>query len=50
LLWKAAHVLPKDDADLAATLPRLPSEEREWLAGAIALAHPASPWNRANLR
>src|SRR5262249_30909597 len=49
LLWKAAHVQPKDDADLAAVLPRLAHEEREWLTGAIALAHPASPWNRVEL-
>jgi hypothetical protein len=45
LLFKAKHShLPKNEADLAATLPRLEPERRRWLAGALALAHPGHPW------
>jgi len=44
LLWKSAHPLPEDDHDLAVSLPLLTPAERHWLAGAVALAHPESPW------
>ena len=44
LLWKARDHAPKDEIDLANVLPLLPAGERAWLAGAIALAHPESPW------
>ena len=44
LLWKAKAPLAKDELDRAAVEPRLAERERRWLADAIALAHPASPW------
>lgn len=44
LLWKAAAPGPKDAADLAVVLPALTREDRDWLAGALARAHPYSPW------
>jgi hypothetical protein len=44
LLWKAKAPGAKDELDRAAVLPMLAEDERAWLAGAIALAHPASPW------
>lgn len=44
LLWKSPCPRPKDDADLAVTLAHLPPGERAWLAEAIQLAHPSSPW------
>jgi hypothetical protein len=47
LLWKARDVVGKDQLDFDAVAPRLPATERAWLAEAIALAHPESPWNAA---
>jgi hypothetical protein len=44
LLWKAKAPREIDELDYDAIVPLLPHEERAWLAGAIALAHPASPW------
>ncbi len=44
LLWKAVAPVPKDAADLTAVLPALTLEDRAWLAGAVARAHPDSPW------
>jgi hypothetical protein len=44
LLWKAKAPRDIDELDYDAIVPLLPGEERAWLAGAIALAHPASPW------
>jgi GNAT superfamily N-acetyltransferase len=44
LFAKAKHARAKDDGDLALTLPTLDAEERAWLAGAIALAHPGHRW------
>jgi Aminoglycoside-2''-adenylyltransferase len=45
LLFKAKHAhLAKNEADLAATLPRLEPGRRRWLADALALAHPGHPW------
>jgi hypothetical protein len=44
LLWKAASPRERDEADRAVVFPLLPAGEREWLRGAIALAHPDSPW------
>ena len=35
---------PKDQADFEAVLPRLDAGRRRWLAGALALVHPAHPW------
>ena len=46
LLWKAETPAARDELDLAAVAPLLPQDERVWLEGAIALAHPASPWRR----
>ena len=44
LLWKAKSPRPNDEHDCAITLPKLPVDERAWLAQAIRLAHPESPW------
>jgi hypothetical protein len=44
LLWKAASPRERDEADRAVVLPLLAAGEQEWLRGAIALAHPGSPW------
>ena len=45
LLFKAKHSdRPKDEADLAAVLPRLEPARRRWLAEALALVHPGHPW------
>jgi hypothetical protein len=44
LLWKARDRASKDELDLDAVLPRLVPAERAWLAAAIELAHPDSPW------
>lgn len=46
LLWKAKAPTGKDELDRAVVGPQLPEVERVWLADAIALAHPASPWRR----
>ena len=44
LLWKAKDTRAKDEQDFTAVVPQLTAEQRRWLAGAIALSHPASPW------
>jgi hypothetical protein len=44
LLFKAKHSRPKDEADLAAVLPRLSAERRQLLAGWIAQVHPGHFW------
>jgi hypothetical protein len=44
LLFKSRRQLPKDNADLAAAWPALSDADREWLAEAVRLAHPDSPW------
>jgi GNAT superfamily N-acetyltransferase len=44
LLGKAKHRRPKDEADLAAVLPRLTHGARRWLAEALELVHPGHPW------
>lgn len=45
LLHKAHLVRPQDDADLEAALPTLADDQRHWLARAVTLAVPDSPWN-----
>lgn len=44
LLFKAIHARPKDDIDLAATLPKLDPEARSWLVEAMELVHPDHRW------
>jgi len=44
LLFKAKHARPKDDADLAAVLPRLGAKRRRRLADALELVHPGHRW------
>ena len=44
LLWKSAAPRPEDDADRRLVEPSLTPGQRTWLAGAIDLAHPGSPW------
>ncbi len=45
LLFKARHLHEeKNQADFAATLPRLESERRVWLRDALARVHPGHPW------
>jgi len=44
LLYKAKAARPKDEADLAACLPRMDPERRSWLANALERAHPGHPW------
>ena len=44
LLFKAKAARDKDEQDLAALLPALPAERREWLDAALALVHPGHPW------
>jgi hypothetical protein len=44
LLFKAKHARPKDEADLAAVLPRLDGQRRALLAGWIARVHPGHFW------
>ncbi len=44
LLWKSKAPQAKDEHDYSLVVPELPSTERAWLAEAIALAHPDSPW------
>jgi hypothetical protein len=44
LLWKSPQPRPQDDADLALALGFLPVADRRWLAEAIHMAHPSSPW------
>jgi hypothetical protein len=44
LFMKALLARPKDDRDLAAILPGLDPERRDWLAEAIELVHPGHGW------
>jgi hypothetical protein len=44
LLFKAKAPRPKDEADLAAALPRLTGDRRAWLASALARVHPGHSW------
>jgi hypothetical protein len=44
LVYKARLDRPKDQADLAATLPLLSSRQRAWLADLIAHLHPGHSW------
>jgi hypothetical protein len=44
LLFKAKHARPKDEADLAAVLPRLSAERRALLADWIERVHPGHFW------
>jgi hypothetical protein len=50
LLWKAKDTRPDDQHDFDTVVPRLAADERRWLADAIALAHPTSPWAAALTR
>ena len=44
LLFKAKHARPKDEADLAAVLPRLSADRRRLLADWIERVHPGHFW------
>ena len=44
ILFKAKTMRPCDEADFEAVLPMLTGEARDWLRGALALAHPNHPW------
>jgi len=44
LLYKAKAARPKDEADLAACLPRLAHDQRVWLTTALERVHPGHPW------
>ncbi|WP_406044425.1 hypothetical protein OG799_08035 [Micromonospora sp. NBC_00898] len=44
LLFKAKAVRDKDRVDFDATVLLLSADERRWLDGALALAHPNHPW------
>ena len=44
LLWKVADIRARDEQDFAAVVPSLPAHERRWLADAIELGAPTSPW------
>ncbi len=44
LLFKAKHARAKDEADLAAVLPRLSTDRRRLLAEWISLVHPGHFW------
>ena len=44
LLYKAKETRDKDEADFSAALPTISAEGRQWLAGALAVAHPGHPW------
>jgi hypothetical protein len=46
LLFKAKSVRPVDQADFDAAFPLLDPDAREWLAAALAVAHPDHPWRR----
>lgn len=47
LLYKAKAPRAADEADFALAAPRLSPDAREWLAAALALAHPGHPWGLA---
>lgn len=44
LLFKAKTARPKDEADLAGTLPLLAPEDRSWLATTLSRVHPGHKW------
>jgi len=44
LLMKARHARSKDERDLETVLPLLAADRREWLAGALEMAHPGHAW------
>lgn len=44
LLFKAKHVRRKDQADFDATVPHMPTAQRETLAELLARVHPGHPW------
>ncbi len=44
LAWKAKLARSKDDADLAATLPRLDPAARDWLRDTVRRQHPEHHW------
>jgi hypothetical protein len=44
LLFKAKAARPKDEADLAGTLPLLAPEDRSWLATTLRRIHPGHKW------
>jgi GNAT superfamily N-acetyltransferase len=44
LLFKAKHLLDKNEADLSLALPRLTPEARAWLIRGLELVHPGHPW------
>jgi hypothetical protein len=44
LLFKAKATRPKDEADLAAVLPRLDPTARAWLRAALERVHPEHTW------
>jgi hypothetical protein len=44
LAYKAKLTRPKDDADLAATLPLLDGSRRAWLRDTVARLHPGHRW------
>ncbi len=44
LLYKAALHRPKDDADLAATVPLLEAPAREWLSASVRRLYPDHAW------
>ncbi|MBA2456414.1 MAG: hypothetical protein H0V48_07755 [Nocardioidaceae bacterium] len=44
LAYKAKLTRPKDDADLAAALPRLETAAREWLRDTVRRLHPEHHW------
>lgn len=44
LLFKAKHRRAKDEADFAATVPRMTQASRDTLAGWLARVHPGHPW------
>lgn len=48
LLYKAGSrrgLRPVDEQDFAAALPALTPAQRQWLAAALAQAHPGHPWS-----
>jgi hypothetical protein len=44
LLYKAAGMRPKDQADFEATLPLFDQERRSWLLEGLVMTHPGHPW------
>jgi hypothetical protein len=44
LLYKAAHLNPKNELDFEACLPLLDDFQRTWLALTLRIAHPGHPW------